>query len=137
MGEKPQMRSGIEVLEALDLAERRLVKAAEELAKLSTDFHHAEVEEDGEVKLGTGLRYEVALEEEISEIYALAERAEKRPPPEDVRHARAKRAVRTKLPELFAEYYRDKARIDGLKGWVSNQKQAISAAQSLRKGEAP
>lgn len=133
-----QPRSGAEILRDLDKATQGLQGASRRLSKLSQLHHEATVDEaTGEVTMGTGLRYEVALEEEISEIYELAEKAEKRPPPADVREARAKRAVKVKHPDLWADYQRESSEIEALKLWISSAKANINGLQTLRKGEAP
>lgn len=131
------MRSGLEVLEALDRASRSLHSSAAELSKLSQQFHEASTDAEGNVVNGIGLEYDIAIKEELVAIYEMALDREppQRPPAEDVRRAMAERAVRVKKPELWAEYHHAKARIDALRSWISNLKGTISANQSLRKGE--
>jgi len=138
MSDRPyEMRSGQEVLEALDRASKGVQAASTELSELSQKFHEAHlVESTGEIEMGIGLRFDVAIKEEIATIYELAVEQGKRQPPADVRAAQAERAVRVKKPELWAEFHATKARIDALKSWIVNQKSTISANQSIRKGEA-
>lgn len=137
-GEEPyEMRSGTETLEALDQAGKGVQAAATELSKLAQHFYEARIDEHGEIKHGTGLQYDIAIKEEIATIYDLALNNEQRPPPADVRAAKAERAIRIKNPGLWAEYHAKKARIDALKTWIVNMKAAISANQSVRKAEAP
>lgn len=130
------LRSGAEVLEALDKASRGVHAGAEELSRLSQSFHEAKVDENGEIVMGTGLQFDTALREEVASIYKQAIENQKKPPPQDVREAMAYQAVQTNRPELWAEYHHTKARIDALKSWISNMKATISANQSIRKGEA-
>lgn len=138
MSERPyQMRSGQEVLEALDKASRGVQSASTELSTLSQKFHEAHLaEETGEIVMGIGLQFDVAVKEEIATIYELAIEEGRRQPPADVRVAQAERAIRVKKPDLWAEFHATKARIDALKTWISNMKATISANQSVRKGEA-
>jgi len=130
------MRAPIEILEALDTASKGVQAASTELADLSQRFHQAE-HVNGEIKNGLALEYDVAIKEEVAKIYDEAIEAEQKPPPADVRGAKAERHVRTVKPTLWAEYHATKARIDALKTWISNQKATISANQSIRKGEIP
>lgn len=137
MNELPyRMRAGMEVLEALDKASRGVQAASTELSDLIQRFAESHIDGDGQIIDGLGIRFDVAVKEEIASIYEEALEAEHRPPPADVRQAKAERAVRIKDPELWAEYHATKARIDALKLWISNQKATISANQSIRKGEA-
>lgn len=129
------MRAGAEILEALDSASKGVQKASTELSQLITKFGEAHVDENGEVKEGTKLEYEVAIGEELTRIYEEAIEKGNRPPPEDVRAALAVKAVRSKDPALWAEYHAQRTRIEALKLWVSSQKQVISGYQSLRRGE--
>jgi hypothetical protein len=126
-------------MEALDDASKGVQAASTELSKLSQEFHEARVDpQSGELgELGTGLLFDIAIKDEIATIYSDAIQADppRRPPAEDIREAMAHRAVQTKKPELWASYHTTKARIDALKTWISNQKSAISANQSILRGE--
>lgn len=126
-----------EVMEGLEDARRGVQAAATELSKLTLDFHHADLDPDtGQVKeLGIGLRFDIAIKDELAFIYENAIENGHRPPAEDIREAMAHRAVQTKQPALWAEYHNTKARIDALRSWISNQKSAIGAAQSILKAE--
>jgi hypothetical protein len=130
------MRSGQEVLEALDQASRGLQSASTELSEQSQRFHEAHIDENGEIVMGIGLQFDTSLRDEIAFLYTNAMQNGQRPPPADVREALSLQAVQIKKPELWVEYHATKARIDALQSWVVNQKAAISANQSLRKAEA-
>lgn len=130
------MRAGAEILQALDKASMGLQAASTELSELSQHFHEARIDDNGEIVNGVGLEYDVAIKEEIAALYEAALEADKRPPPADVRAAKAERAVRVKRPDLWAEYHATNARIEALKSWTINQKQVISANQSIRRAEA-
>lgn len=130
------MRDGGEILTALDEASRGVQAASTKLAKLINEFGEASVDANGQLHEGTKLRYEVALQEELSTLYTLAISDGRRPPAEDVRAALAARAVRVKDPQLHADYHAQKTQIEALKLWLSNQRQVISGYQSLRRGEA-
>jgi hypothetical protein len=92
--------------------------------------------EDGAIVQGTKLRYEIAIDEELVRIYEDAMSDGRRPPAEDVRGALARSAVRSKNPQLVADFKAQETRIEALKLWLSNQRQVISGYQSLRRGEA-
>lgn len=135
--EKPyEMRSAAQVMEALDKASNGVQKASTRLMRLSQSFHEAGVvEATGEIAMGTGVRFETALRNELAFIYADAIENERRPPAEDIREAMAYRAVQVKRPDLWARYHAEKAEIDALTVWVRNQRDAISANQSILRGE--
>lgn len=118
------MRSGVEILRDLDDASKGVQAASTELSQCITRF--------GDTKL----RYETSIGEELLRIYEEALQDGRRVPPEDLRSALAEKAVRTKQPELHAEYNSQKTRIEALRLWLSNQKAVISGYQSLRRGEA-
>lgn len=120
-------RSGAEIARDLDRVTQGIERASNRLSRLLTDFHG--FDENGE--MGTGLEYEVRKEEEISDLYEL-----EKPPPADVREARAKRAVRTKYPELWAKYHKQKAEIEGLRKWLADNKDMKNGLQTLQKAEA-
>lgn len=130
------MRAGGEIMEALDLASKGVQAASTELSKLTQEFHDAGIDDNGELVMGVGLQFDIAVKEELAVIYTTALENDRRPPAEDIRAAMAERAVRTKKPDLWMGYHHTKARIDALKGWISNQKSSISANQSLLRGEA-
>lgn len=131
-----EMRSGGEILRALDQASKSVEAAATELGQLIQEFGEAHIDEQGEIVMGVGLQFDTAIREERARLWEEAIRAERRPPPEDVREAMAQRAVREKDPALWVEYNAVRSRIDNLRAWISNQKAIISANQSIRKGEA-
>lgn len=126
----------MEIAEAVDEASKGVQAAATELAQLSQSFYEGAVDKEGELKMGTGLAFDIAVKEELAAIYTMSIENDKRPPAEDIRAAMAERAVRTKKPELWGEYHTQKARIDALQMWIRNQRAAISANQSLLNSEA-
>jgi hypothetical protein len=131
-----QMRSGPEILEALDKASKGLQAASTELSELSQGFHEAHIDENGEIVMGVGLQFDTSVRDEVAFLYTNAMDNGVKPPPADVREALALKAVQIKKPQLWVEYHRDKARIDALQSWVRNQRDVISANQSLRRAEA-
>lgn len=131
------MRAASEIMEALDEASKGIQAAATELSKMSQAFHEAKVDpESGEIgELGIGLRFDIAVKDELATIYESHIEEGRRPPAEDIREAMAHRAVQTKRPDLWASYHSTKARIDALRSWIANQKSATSANQSILRGE--
>jgi hypothetical protein len=130
-------RSGSEIIEALDKASARVEAAAVELGRLSQAFHESHVDDQGEIQMGVGLRFQTMIDDEKAHIYQEAIEDGKKPPPEGIREAVAQKAVQVKDPALWSEFHTTSARIKGLAAWISNQKAIISANQSIRKGEAP
>lgn len=129
-----QPRSVAEVMVMLDKAAAGVQKAATRLMRLTQSFHEAR-EGEGGVELGTALAFDIAVKDELASIYNDAIQADRRPPAEDIREAMAHRAVQAKQPELWARYHAEKAEISALQSWISNQKAAISANQSILRGE--
>jgi hypothetical protein len=130
------VRAGGEILNALDEAAKGVQAASTELSRLITEFGEARICDDGEIKEGLRLRYEVAVQDELAALYTIALSDGRKPPAEDIRTALAERAVRTKHPQLYADYNACRTRIEALKLWLSNQRAVISGYQSLRRGEA-
>ncbi len=130
------MRDGVEILAALDEASAAVQAGSTELSKVIARFGEATIDENGEIHEGTKLRFEVAIQEELTAIYDRALDAGQKPPAEDIRSALAEKAVRTQQPELWTEYHHQRTRIEALRSWLSNQKAVISGYQSLRRGEA-
>ncbi len=123
--EKPyELRSGQQIIEALDKAARGVQAASDELSRLTAEFYSEK---------GVGLRFKIAVDEEKLAIYEGAIGREERPPPADIREAMAEKRVRDQDPVRWSEYQAQKSRIEALKIWISSLKAAISANQSLRK----
>lgn len=130
------MRAGGEILQDLDAAAKGVQAASTELSKLITAFGESHVDEQGELHEGTKLRFEVALNDELAQLYNFSVEQGTKLPAEDIRGALAERAVRSKQAQLWADYHAQKTRIEALKLWLSNQRAVISGYQSLRRGEA-
>jgi hypothetical protein len=130
-----EMRSATEVMKALDQASNGVQKASTRLMRLSQEFHEAHVDEGGQIVMGIGVQFESALRDELAFIYESAIEDGRRAPAEDIREAMAHRAVQAKRPDLWAEYHAKKSEIDALKIWIRNQRDAISANQSILRGE--
>jgi hypothetical protein len=130
------MRDGAQILRDLDDACRSVQSKSADLDRGLKKFGEAHVDDAGQLIQGTKLRYEVAIDEELIRIHEEAIQEGRRAPAEDIRGALARRAVRTKQPELVAEYEQQKTWINALKLSISNSKAVISGYQSLRRGEA-
>lgn len=136
MTDPRSMRSGAEIMRDLDDACRSVQAKGAELSRAITKFGEAYIDEDGQLVQGTKLRFEVAIDEELLRIHTEAMGEGKRVPAEDLRAAMARLGVRTKHPELVAEYEAQRTHIEALKLHLSNARQVISGYQSLRRGEA-
>lgn len=128
------MRSGVEILDALDMALEGVQKGSSRLSRLLTEFGESHYE-GNVLRNGTKIEYGIALQDELTRIYEEAVANGTRVPAEDVRAALAERAVRTKNPELYSRFQQQKTDIEAMKIWLSNQRQVISGYQSLRNAE--
>lgn len=120
---------------SLDEASADIQRLATKLSNLTEEMYEARINEDGEMVLGVGLQYDVALKEEMVAIYTDAMENERKLPAEGIREAIAWTAVKTKNPKLWIDYHNKSREIDGIKLWISNNKAAISANQSVLRGE--
>ena len=99
-------------------------------------FEGGEVEqEDGSLVMVEGIRamYEEAVENAAEAIFTAYEDAEKRPPPEAVRLARARQKVDAEHPDLAKDYRDLSASIAKGEKWLIQKRAAISALQTLAK----
>lgn len=121
------------LLTELNEAARGVAASSTKLAKLTKEFENRS-NGDGEVQLGVGARYAIALENELVAIWEESEAQDKRPPAEDIRTALAKRRLRQKDPTLVAEYGRITTEMKALQRWISDNKAVVSAKQSVLNG---
>ena len=125
----------IDVMDELRTAAQELDSGSTELAQLTSTFEGYVDKETGDYFPGPGMRFEVAVQTEVIRLYDESIVAEKRPPAEDVRRAKAEMKVREEQPDLWGEYHALKTRISALKIWNSARKASISARQSVLRGE--
>jgi hypothetical protein len=121
------------LLAELNAAAQGVGAASTKLAKLTKEFDNR-TNGDGEVHLGIGARYAIALENELVAVWEESEAKDKRPPAEDIRTALAKRRLRQKNPSLVAEYGRITTEMKALQRWISDNRAVISAKQSVLNG---
>lgn len=124
----------LNILQELESDHRRVNAATTELFKVSRDLHGG-IDEQGELVRGVAAEYQDAMD---NELIALEERYlfdERRLPAADIRASRVVQAVRTKHPELVDRFRALSAQEQSLKQTISGRKAAISAAQSILRGE--
>jgi hypothetical protein len=122
------------VVRELYQAAKGIDGASTKLARLVKQFENEVNEETGEVTFGIGARYEFAVERELLAIVDQYEAQGKRPPAEDIRTARAKAIVRKKEAALYVSYLQALTEMKALRSWISQQREVISAKQTVFNG---
>jgi hypothetical protein len=117
------------LLGELNQAAKGVAAASTKLGELTKAMEN-EVSEDGEVTLGVGARYQIELDTALVAIYEETEK----PPPADIRLAKANTRLRQTHPDLVAEHARLTTEAKALQQWISANKQVISARQSIVNG---
>jgi len=129
------MRAAAEVMAALDEASAEIQRVSTKLSNLSIALYEAQVDDQGEIHMGLALRYEQALDEALIGIWTTTMASGSKMPAADLRDAMARQAMKvTDLP-LFLEYRNKLQEIEAMKVWIASQKAAISANQSVLRGE--
>jgi hypothetical protein len=121
------------LLRELNTAANGVAAASTKLAQLTKVYENA-VNGNGEIAMGVGTRYALALDRELVGVYEEAEAENKRPPAEDVRTALARQRLRAKDGPLVVEHDRVTTEMKALQRWISDNKQVISAKQSVVNG---
>lgn len=125
MADQPDRLDPEVLVQELHAAASGVFRASNKLRNLSAEFDG----KDGE--LGVGTLYDIAIEDELAAIY---EGSNGKPPAEDIRRAMAKARVRSKSPDLDANYRRLSTEIKATQIWITNQKVVLSAKQSVLNG---
>jgi hypothetical protein len=123
------------VLAALEKAATELDAMTNRLGRAVKQFETTVDEETGELVLGPGIRYDIAVKDKRIQIYDNAIENDKRPPAEDIRQAKAEKMVRDEEPELWADYQQLSTEMSALRIGISARKESIRARQSILKGE--
>ena len=116
------------LLVELNTAAKGVASASTKLASVTKGLENES--DNGEITLGVGARYRIALEEALVAVYEATEK----PPPADIRQAKANARLRQTHPELVAEYDRLTTEVKALSQWIAANKQVISAKQSVLNG---
>lgn len=122
-------------MKALDDASAEIQRVSTKLSKLSIELYEAKVDDDGEIHMGLALQYEAAMDEALIGIWATRTAAGDKMPAADLRDAMARAAMKKTELKLFLEYRNKLQEIEAMKVWISSQKAAISANQSVLRGE--
>lgn len=122
------------LMQELEDAARALDKASTRLAHATTEFEGGP-DRNGEWQPGPQLLWEEKVDAECVRIYGAAQSGEERPPPEAIRLAMARSAVKTRHPDLAADYHRLSSEIRNIQRWCSAKRDIISARQSVLSAE--
>ena len=126
------------LMQELEDAARALDKASTRLAGATREFEGwSEQDEHGKWhwQPGPQLLYEEKVDAECVRIYEAAQSSEEKPPPEPIRLAMARSAVKTRHPDLAADYHRLASEIRNIQRWCSAKRDTISARQSVLSAE--
>ncbi len=122
------------LMQELEDAARALDKASTRLANATKEFEGGP-DENGEWQPGPQLLYEEKVDAECVRIYEASQTGEEKPPPEPIRLAMARSAVKTRHPDLAADYHRLASEIRNIQRWCSAKRDTISARQSVLSAE--
>lgn len=125
----------VEIQQELETAAKQLDAASTRLANAIKEFEGRVDVETGEWHPGPKLVVEKLVEQECERIYSEYEEAEKRPPPESIREARSRSAIRREHADLWADYERLSSEVASIQKWIASKKDAISARQSVLSAE--
>ena len=125
----------IDILGQLRKDSVRIDRAATALYEKSQELEGG-INADGEVVRGVRWEYEKAWDDELIAFEERCNKRGERLPAVDIRTARVKRAVLEANPELCERFYALEATVAQLQRLISSRKSAVSANQSILKGEA-
>jgi hypothetical protein len=124
--------SGTDLEEVKSLSER-ITTYADELRKVSQVFNGYEL---GGVKFtGTKLAYEEAVDDEVDAQAQKYEDEGKRSPAKEILYIRARKIVKREKPDLYDDYFIQKATKERIERWLGDAKSALYGHQSVLKTE--
>lgn len=126
----------IDILGQLRKDSQKIDEAATELYKASQELEGGIDRKTGEIVRGVRRDYDDAFDDALIDFEERYLAREQRLPALDIRTARVKKAVRTANPELSDSFYALEAYCAQLQRLISSRKAAVSANQSILKGEA-
>ena len=129
------MAEVIDILAQLRLDSTRIDRAATALYEKSQELEGG-IGKDGEVIKGVRWEYDRVWDDALIEFEERYLARDQRLPAQDVRNARVRRQVERDNPELCERFYALEATVAQLQRLISSRKSAVSANQSILKGEA-
>lgn len=114
----------------------QLRKDSQKIDEASQELEGGIDRKTGEIVRGVRRDYDDAFDDALIDFEERYLAREQRLPALDIRTARVKKAVRTANPELSDSFYALEAYVNQLKRLISSRKAAVSANQSILKGEA-
>ena len=129
------MAEVIDILGQLRKDSIRIDKAATALYEKSQELEGG-IDKAGQVVRGVRWEYEKAWDDELIAFEERYLSRDQRLPAQDVRNARVRRAVEKDNPELCERFHALEATVAQLQRLISSRKSAVSANQSILKGEA-
>ena len=125
----------IDILGQLRKDSIRIDKAATALYEKSQELEGG-INQDGEIVRGVRWEYEKAWDEQLLEMERVFNKIGQRLPAQDLRNAHVRQALLESDPELCERFYALEATVAQLQRLISSRKSAVSANQSILKGEA-
>lgn len=129
------MAEVIDILGQLRKDSIRIDKAATALYEKSQELEGG-INQDGEIVKGARWEFNRVWDDALIEFEERYLARDQRLPAQDVRNARVRRAVEKDNPELCERFYALEATVAQLQRLISSRKSAVSANQSILKGEA-
>ena len=129
------MAEVVNIHEALRLDHARVHKATDQLVKASVRFDGFQDMDTGERTVGVRQQWQEAFDDALIAMEEQYLKREQRLPAADVRNARITKQIRDENPELYGEYLALESTVKTLQQTITNRKAAISAAQSVLRGE--
>lgn len=130
------MAEVIDILAQLRTDSARIDEAATELYKASQELEGGIDRRTGEIVRGVRWEYEQAWDDALLEMEATFNKRGERLPALDLRTARVKRTVLRDQTDIAERFYALEAYVAQLQRLISSRKSAVSANQSILKGEA-
>lgn len=125
----------INIHEELRKDHARIGNATSALAKASRAFDGWLDQDTGELIKGVRQRYQELYDDALVDLEERYLKDERKLPAQDIRKARITKQLRKDHPTLCDEYWSLEGTINNLQRTISGRKVAISAAQSVLRGE--
>lgn len=129
------MAEVIDILAQLRLDSTRIDRAATALYEKSQELEGG-IGKDGEVIKGVRWEYEKSWDEQLLKMERIFNKIGQRLPAQDLRNAHVRQSLLEADPELCERFYALEATVAQLQRLISSRKSAVSANQSILKGEA-
>ena len=125
----------VDILAELREDSQRIGEATTALYSATVKLDGGFDDQTGEIVTGVRTRWQEAYDEALIELEERYLAEDRRLPAADIRTARVTRQIREHQPELYAEYLALTSRVKLLQTTIQNRKAAVSARQSVLRGE--